>query len=61
MTQHYKIFQFTSKNTGYYFAETPSLERARERYAKMFPKVRIDGPDGFFELYEEGEKTEWSN
>ena len=58
----YKVFKFTSRNTGYYFEETNSLATARI-YAKFFSKCRIDtyeGPNGTFELYENGIKTEWS-
>lgn len=54
----FKVFQFTDHNSGYYFYETDSISSARER-AKLFPKAQIDG-NGCFELYENGNKTEWS-
>lgn len=55
----YKLFQFTSKNTGYYFHETDSLIRAKD-LATKWPHIRIDGPDGFFQEYKEGKLTSWS-
>lgn len=59
MKNKYKIFQFDSKNTGWYFWEGNSLIKARDM-AKKFAKTRIDGLNNFFELYEKGVKTEWS-
>lgn len=55
----YKIFQFSSRNTGWYFWEGDNIEWARD-IAKRFNKTRVDGPNNFFELYENGVKTEWS-
>ena len=63
MKENYEIFQYDSRNTGYYPFQHfyCSIKEVRD-FAKSFAgnKYTIEGEDGFFELYEDGEKTEWS-
>jgi len=59
----YQVFKFDSRNTGFYLPERLSLKDAREvaiRLSKTLAhKAQVVGK-GFFELYEDGLKTEWS-
>jgi len=62
MRENYKIFTFDSKNTGYYMQDFFQPVKVVRDYAKDFAgeHYRIEGEDGWFEEYKEGEKVSWS-
>lgn len=62
MREDYKIFRFDSRNTGYYLQDFYQPIKVVRDYAKTWAgeHYRIEGEDGFFEEYEDGEKTSWS-
>lgn len=55
----YKLLQFTSHNSGYYFKETNSKKDAIAT-AKMFPHCKVEDKNGAFEDFENGELVSWS-
>lgn len=58
-TNHYKIFLWSSHNTGYYIRQDINLIHARD-IAKRFNHAQVEGENGYFEEYENGEKVSWS-
>ena len=53
----FKVFKFTSKNTGHYFAQDLTLKQARDK-ATFFKHTRIEGDkkhnQSFWEEYKDG-------
>lgn len=62
--KNYKVFKYDSRNSGFYVGQDLSFSDARDiakRLSKTnFPKSRVEGLNGFFEEYENGEVTSWS-
>ena len=60
----YSVFKFDSHNTGFYVTQDQSLKDARDIAKRLSKtnahKAQVEGENRFFELYENGEKTEWS-
>lgn len=59
MKNQFLVFKFDSRNTGYYVEQDLNILTARN-IAKKFDKSQVEGNNGFFELYENGQLTEWS-
>lgn len=55
----YSLFVWDSPNTGREILHELSLPIARTR-AKQYNHATIQGQQGYFEEYEQGEKVSWS-
>ena len=64
MTEKYVVFIYDSHNTGYYSPQGFNTIGKARRYAGAMgietAHYRIEGKNGFFEEYENREKTSWS-
>ena len=55
----YDVFKFDSRNTGYIIEQGLTIAMAR-KVAKRFNHAQVQGDNGYFEDYENGEKVSWS-
>ena len=65
MMNNYKVFRYDSHNSGYYIQQDIKLNYARiiaKKISKLeYPKARVENSaTGFFEDYENGNRTAWS-
>lgn len=62
MQENFKIFVWDGHNTGHYLQKFYQDVKAVRDYARQFAGnvYTIEGERGWFEKYENGEKTEWS-
>lgn len=66
MAKKYKVFNYDSRNTGFYCMQDINLKQARELAIRLsrkakYPKARVEEEGAhYFEEYENGEKTSWT-
>ncbi len=59
MKNQFLVFKFDDRNSGHYIEQDLPISHART-IAKKFDKAQVEGNNGFFELFEQGQLTEWS-